>query len=81
VLETLAQKLGRKLVNRGKEPMWDNVYFPELPVLSIPHHGGGRDLSPRVQRSVLDQLEDDLLAWENQLDDEQKDTEENGSGE
>jgi len=67
--------------------MWDNVQFPELPVLSIPHHGGGRDLSTRVQRSVLDQLEDDLLAWENQLDDEQQDdeqqedTEENGSGE
>jgi hypothetical protein len=56
-LESLAGRLGRKLVKRGKEPMWENAEFGELFVLSIPRHGG-RDLSPGVQRSILDQLED-----------------------
>jgi hypothetical protein len=82
-LERLAGRLGRKLVKRGKEPMWENTEFGELFVLSIPHHGG-RDLSPGVQRSILDQLEDDVLAWEERLGDNEDDEEaqnEFGNGE
>ena len=75
-LESLARRLGRKLVKRGKEPMWESTEFDELYVLAIPHHRG-RDLSPGVRNSVLAQLEDDILAWEEKLleDDDGPDSE------
>jgi hypothetical protein len=73
-LEGLASALGRKRVKRGKEPMWESTHFPELFVLSIPHHGG-RDLAIGTKKSILDQLEDDVLAWEQRLDDEEDDEE------
>jgi hypothetical protein len=65
-VQSIARKLGRQIVNRGKEPMWDNIELPGQPVLAIPSHGG-KDLSPGVKNSVLDQLEDDILAWEERL--------------
>lgn len=73
-------KRGKK---RGKEPMWENIEFDELFPLSIPRHGG-RDLSVGTQRSILDQLEDDVLAWEVRLGDDGDDEEaenECGNGE
>jgi len=73
-LESLAGRLGRKLVKRGKEPMWENIEFDQLYALSIPRHGG-RDLSPGTQRSILDQLDDDVLAWEELLGDDEDDEE------
>lgn len=79
-LESLAGRLGRKLVKRGKEPMWENTEFGDLFVLSIPRHGG-RDLSPGVQRSILDQLEDDVLAWEEWLGDDEEAKNEGRNGE
>jgi hypothetical protein len=70
-LERLANKLGRKKVVRGKEPTWESEFFRELRPLTIPHHGA-KDLSIGVKRSVLNALEDDLLAWEAKLDDEEE---------
>jgi hypothetical protein len=79
-LESLARRLGRKLVKRGKEPMWENTEFGDLFVLSIPRHGG-RDLSLGVQRSILDQLEDDVFAWEEWLGDDEEAENEGRNGE
>jgi hypothetical protein len=62
-IQRLAGRLGRTLANRGKEPNWINTEFPGLRPLSIPDHGG-RDLSPGVRKSVLNELENDIDAWE-----------------
>jgi hypothetical protein len=72
-LESIARRLGRRTVKRGKEPMWVNREFPALFPLAIPHHGG-KDLPIGTRNSVLDQLEDDVLAWDEALptDDDQK---------
>jgi hypothetical protein len=69
-LESLATKLGRKKVKRGKEPVWVNQDLPGVYPLAIPHHGS-RDLSPGVQRSVLDILEGDIAVLEELLPDEE----------
>jgi hypothetical protein len=80
-LESLARRLGRKRSNRGKHPMWENQEFPELYALSIPAHGS-KDLPPGTRNSILNQLEDDVLAWEvtfpPEEDDENNDTSSNG---
>jgi len=78
-MEVLAQALGRRKANRGKEPCWVITVFPELPPLSIPHHGGG-DLKKGTKNSIVNQLEDDLLAWEELLE-EQHETGEEGQEE
>jgi hypothetical protein len=65
-LEGLAKRLGRALVNRGKHPMWESSEFDDLRPLSIPHHGG-RDLPKGTRNSILDQLEEDLIHWEERL--------------
>ena len=67
-LQSLAQRLGRKRVKRGKEPMWESPFI-ELYALSIPDHGG-RDLAPGTKNSILNQLEGDILAWEARIGDE-----------
>ncbi len=67
-LEKLAAQLGRKRVKRGKEPIWESADFNLFP-LAIPHHGG-KDLPPGTKNSVLNQLEDDILAWEEELSEE-----------
>lgn len=72
-LESLAERLGRGKVKRGKEPMWESTEF-SLPPIAIPHHGG-RDLSPGVRNNILNCLEDDLLAWEDWLDENGQDDE------
>jgi hypothetical protein len=46
--------------------MWESAEFVDLRVLAIPDHGG-RDLSPGTRNSILNQLEDDVLAWEERL--------------
>ncbi len=57
--------------------MWESVEFPTLPALSIPHHS--KDIRPRTTRCILDQLEDDILAWDNQLpDDDDSDDDDDG---
>ena len=62
-VQGLAARLGRKLADRGKHPIWVSSVFPALRPLSIPDHGG-RDLSARVKKCVLVQLEDDIEAWD-----------------
>ncbi len=64
--ESLARRLGREHVERGKHPMWESTVFDELDALSIPRHGG-KDISPGTKHSILNQLEDDILAWEERL--------------
>jgi hypothetical protein len=65
-IQSLATKLGRRSVDRGREPMWESTKFPHLFVLAIPAHGG-KDLSTGVKHSVLNQLEEDILAWDEWL--------------
>jgi hypothetical protein len=69
-LEKLAAQLGRRKVNRGKEPTWESDDFLDLRPLSIPHHGG-KDLAPGTKRSILNQLEDDLISWDERLTEEE----------
>jgi HicA toxin of bacterial toxin-antitoxin, len=65
-LERLAARLGRKKVVRGKHPMYESGAFPHLRPLSIPNHKG-RDMPPGTKNSILNQLEDDLDAWDEAL--------------
>jgi hypothetical protein len=68
-LEGIAKQLGRREDNtRGKEPVWVNPSLGVFP-LSIPRHGG-RDLAVGTKNSILDQLEEDILAWEERLENE-----------
>ncbi len=67
-LESLARQLGRQRAKRGKEPMWESAGFGLFP-LAIPHHGG-RDLPVGTKNSILNQLEEDILAWEEELSEE-----------
>ncbi len=65
-LESFAKKLGRELMGkRGKEPVWVSREF-RLPPVSIPHHGG-RDMAIGTKNAILDQLEEDILEWEQRL--------------
>jgi hypothetical protein len=59
----LAERLGRRREDRGKEPTWVSDF--DIPNLSIPMHSG--DLKKGTQKSILIQLEDDLIAWEERL--------------
>ena len=65
-LESVATRLGRYKHNRGKEPMWMSGQFT-LPPLAIPHHGG-RDVPTGTKNSILNQLEDDILEWEDWIE-------------
>jgi hypothetical protein len=56
--------------------MWESVEFDHLFPLAIPHHGGGRDLAIGTKNSILDQLENDVEAWEQRLGDEEEDEDE-----
>ena len=64
-LESLAKRLGRKLVKRGKHPMWESTEFDWLFPLSIPHHR--KDLPQKTRKSILDQLDTDIDAWDERL--------------
>jgi hypothetical protein len=64
-LISLAERLGRKREDRGKHPTWVSDF--EIPNLSIPIHGGSGDLKRGTQNNILNQLEDDFIAWERKL--------------
>jgi hypothetical protein len=66
---SLAERLGRKRVNRGKEPTFESDL--DIPVLTIPMHGS-RTLKKGTQRKILIQLEDDFIAWERKFDYEER---------
>jgi hypothetical protein len=65
----LAERLGRKKVNRGKEPTYESEF--DIPVLTIPMHGS-KNLKKGTQKSIFIQLEDDFIAWEQKLDYEER---------
>lgn len=69
-LQKYAKSLGRKLAKRGKEPTWLNKEFPTLRPLSIPDHGG-KDLAIGTKNSILNQLEDDQIAWDEKITSEE----------
>jgi hypothetical protein len=64
--------------------MWESEVFPDLFPLAIPYHGG-KDISPGVQRTILNQMDEDVLRWEEVLDasehndDDEDETADNGS--
>jgi hypothetical protein len=68
-IQSLAKSLGRSLFNRGKEPTWVSDVFPNVNPLSIPNHGA-KDFRPGTQKSMLNQLEEDIAAWELKLKDD-----------
>jgi hypothetical protein len=70
-LQSFAERLGRKRVGRGKEPTYVSDAFPNLRPLSIPGHKG-RDLAIGTKNSILNQLDDDLTAWEEWLDSQER---------
>jgi hypothetical protein len=62
-LADLASRLGRvRRKGKSKEPTWVTHLQGCFP-LSIPS-GKGRDLPPGTKKSVLNQLEGDVEAWE-----------------
>ncbi len=63
-MQAIAQQLGRRPVNRGKEPNWESEVFEHLPPLSIPDHGGGRDLHKFVRGKCIVELLRDVEAWD-----------------
>lgn len=79
--QSLASKLGRKEnTKRGKEPMWESESFADLFPLAIPNHGG-KDISPGVQRQLLNLLEEDVMRWEEVIEAEEQNEEDCGDEE
>lgn len=71
---SIAKKLGRALVNRGKEPNYAKECDPTLsPPLSIPNHS---TIKPGTARSIIDALLSDVDAWEIYLSEKDDDNEE-----
>jgi len=63
-LESLAEKIGRKLDRSKSEPIYKSARFPEHKIISIPNH---RKIKRFIKEQVLNDLEDDLDAWEELL--------------
>lgn len=83
-LAGIAQSLGRKRAKgsqvRGKEPAYLSTEFPNLRPLTIPYHSG-RDIVKGTAASILNQLEEDVLLFEQRLDvEEKKQKGSNGNG-
>lgn len=66
-IASLAKRLGRRKAKRGKEPVYESIEFNDLFPVSIPHHGG-KDIPIGTRNSILNQLEDDIHAWEFKLE-------------
>ena len=67
-LESLAEALGRVRSKRGKHLTWINKAIPDLPPLSIPHHGS-KDLNKYTANDILDKLELDIEKLEELIED------------
>jgi hypothetical protein len=59
-----AESLGRVRSERGKEPTYVSIYFPHHSPISIPGHA--RSLYRFTAGNILDALEQDLVALEEQ---------------
>lgn len=68
-LVRVAEKLGRSLSDRGKEPTFVNDHFPQLRPISVPGHR--RDLAPGTARNILDGLLEDVECWRNIVEDDE----------
>ena len=66
---SLAERLGRKRVKRGGEPTFESDF--DIPVITIPMHGS-KTLKKGTQGSILIQLEDDFIAWEQKFDHDER---------
>lgn len=69
-LVNLAESLGRKITDQGKHPMYESLPFPHLRPLSIPNHGS-KGLATGTKLSILSQLDDDVMAWQELLESEE----------
>jgi hypothetical protein len=68
-LTSLAGKLGRSRVNRGKEPTYERAaLLPDLPAypLTIPGHPG--DLRVGTVKSIVNDLLNDVDEWKQWLE-------------
>lgn len=65
-LEALARMAGRTEQSGGNHPMWISA-FPQHRAFPIERHGGNPNLSPHVRKVVLNHLEADAEAWEDNL--------------
>jgi uncharacterized Zn finger protein len=60
-LESIATRLGRRLEGgKGKEPPWISDELPYRNPITIPRHGGNKDLRPKTAKNILEQFELDL---------------------
>ncbi len=66
-LEMLACRLGRKVHDAGARPIWTSSRFSHLPPLAIAS-SGERNLPGGARHRILDQLEEDVLAWSEMLE-------------
>jgi hypothetical protein len=67
---SVATKLGRKRLKgaavRGKEPTFVSTVFSQARPISIPDHGNS-NLSPTVQKNVINDLEEDVWRFQEEL--------------
>jgi len=68
-LEAILLKLERKRVKRGKEPTYESVAFPDANMITVPDHPG-RDIRPGTAANILNQCEEDVFRFQEQLDEE-----------
>lgn len=65
-LISVAEALGRKISNRGKEPTYVSVLLPSSTPISIPNHPGS--LNRFTAGSILDAFEQDIFNLEEIVD-------------
>jgi hypothetical protein len=66
----LAQQLGRVPIARGKHPTYVSEPFPRSNPISIPNHPGA--MKSVIAKNILDQLEQDVFAFEAKLEEEEE---------
>lgn len=69
-LKKIATALGRQEVDRGKEPTYESQEL-DTNVITIPQHGA-RTVAPGTARNILDQLENDVFLFEEQLEEQSR---------
>ncbi len=69
-LEALARLAGRRMRPGGNHPMWINDSFPAHRPLPIERHGGNRPVPAHACKVILNGLEADAYAWEENIGDE-----------
>lgn len=70
-LEAIVIALKRKRVKRGKEPTYESTVFKEANVITIPDHAG-KDVARGTANSILNQCEEDVFRFEEEIEREKK---------